>query len=105
MKWPWVQEIIDEAAEIVVRPENQYNPGLADTQQGFGENEEKEYKIKFGQVRFRRRWGCCGESPFIKVPMLDNANRIYMGHWCTAPNFTESLVFLRKGSWDPNQWV
>lgn len=40
-----MQEIIDESNEIVVRPENQYNAGL-----DRDEMEEKEYKIKFGQI-------------------------------------------------------
>uniref|UniRef100_A0A7S0WZH0 DNA-directed RNA polymerase subunit beta n=1 Tax=Chlamydomonas leiostraca TaxID=1034604 RepID=A0A7S0WZH0_9CHLO len=40
-----MQEIIDENSEITVKPENQYQPGVE--HDGM---EEKEYKIKFGQI-------------------------------------------------------
>jgi DNA-directed RNA polymerase II subunit RPB2 len=38
-----MQEIIDEAPEIVVRPESQHMPGAA-------ELDDREYKISFGQI-------------------------------------------------------
>jgi DNA-directed RNA polymerase II subunit RPB2 len=40
-----MQEIIDEASEIVVRPENQYQPGIE-----HDVGEERELKIRFGQI-------------------------------------------------------
>ncbi|GFH22377.1 DNA-directed RNA polymerase, partial [Haematococcus lacustris] len=40
-----MQEIIDENNEIVIRPENQYNTGVDRDML-----EEKEIKIKFGQI-------------------------------------------------------
>ncbi len=44
-----MQEIVDESNEISVRPENQFNPGLERDDQ-----EEKEFKIKFGQIYLGR---------------------------------------------------
>ncbi len=41
-----MQEIIDEGAEISIRPENQFAPGADEEEEG----EAKEYKIKFGQI-------------------------------------------------------
>ena len=37
------QEIVDEYGMFVVKPESQYNPGMAEV-------EEKEYKVEFGQI-------------------------------------------------------
>jgi DNA-directed RNA polymerase II subunit RPB2 len=39
-----MQEIVDESPEIVVKPESQHIPGMAEAL------EEKEYKIGFGQI-------------------------------------------------------
>jgi DNA-directed RNA polymerase II subunit RPB2 len=44
-----IQEIIDETPPIVVKPENQYNPG-----QNYTEGEEKEYRVKFGQIYLQK---------------------------------------------------
>lgn len=40
-----MQEIVDEAPEMVIRPEAQHLPGQAAI-----EAEEKEYRVKFGQI-------------------------------------------------------
>lgn len=39
-----MQEIIDESPEIIVKPESQHIPGMAEA------TEEKEHKIEFGQI-------------------------------------------------------
>ncbi len=38
-----MQEIVDEYGTLLVKPESQHNPGMA-------ELEEKEYKVEFGQI-------------------------------------------------------
>eukprot|EP00884_Botryococcus_braunii_P011399 jgi/Botrbrau1/2025/Bobra.0047s0009.1 len=38
-----MQEIVDEHSDIIIKPESQHNPGAAEV-------EDKEYRIKFGQI-------------------------------------------------------
>jgi len=42
-----LQEIVDEYGTLLVKPESQHNPGMAEV-------EEKEYRIEFGQIYLSR---------------------------------------------------
>lgn len=40
-----MQEIVDEYGQLIVKPESQHDPGMADDAV-----EEKEYRVDFGQI-------------------------------------------------------